>query len=877
MRCEVGNQFEGGGTGRLEAFDGTLVSQGCDFNRFFVAVRPTGRFDCSTSTNNFVDCDVEIMEDGVFAVANGAGCTVNNPGVDPLVIKVDGLFAINGTASATRLTTTGSVILDGIGELLFNGARTDWLGDDVENNVRVTVIDGDIEVDEFTNNEKVEGAGGCKIDGIHWTNNGAIRGTAGTTTLLGTDFDNTNGEILALGDGMLVFGLDANVVGGIIGSAGGTALLGAGSSFEDVTVTGSGTQLVGGANVAFVDALTFEDGANVGIPGGSTTTTMTLNTDPGGIFLIVAEPGGEGTVAFNGPFANMKSADPNQEVEIDEGVYFDVNGGARIGGHTMVWTFRERSGIRVFSGLCRFQPAPGSTTVLEGKWRVPGGSLRGDALDLRMTPTGGLIADTDGSSIEIFDSTIMGGNMSGTGGGGIEVTRSTMQGEDAANPLNVEGDLILGGGNTFGEDVVFNGASVSTTPGAGGTVDIGTIAGVIFLTMNNLTDVLRPPPAATTGIVVPVNSSVSGQGTVENLEMNEGTVATKAAGTLTLEPAAASLPNAGRLFADLASLLLVSGGVNNTGTLDVGQGGEIRGTGALVTSGSTVMSGAGRLNFTSVTATGTSSMSMNGQIAALTTSLDGAAFIGFSPGEVEFTGNVTLEPGLALEIEIGGNGAAGVDFDHLQVMGDLELGGTLKPRLINGYIPGPGESFAVIECDGEMTGTFATIDQPFGSLGTFNVSYDEVNDRVLLTFSTTGPGSFADFQRLWFSDAEIAAGDAEMEADIDEDGLGTYLEWLFGLSPVRPDAGEGALGIELAGGGVDLRFRRSTELPPGVVMEVETSDDGTAWPDVPVGDYTVLPGVPIPGEAAETVVVRITDPDLANDARRLFRLGFTGP
>ncbi len=179
----------------------------------------------------------------------------------------------------------------------------------------------------------------------------------------------------------------------------------------------------------------------------------------------------------------------------------------------------------------------------------------------------------------------------------------------------------------------------------------------------------------------------------------------------------------------------------------------------------------------------------------------------------------------------------------------------------------------------ELTGSFAAVDQPFESLGTFVVEVDEVNDRVTLSFDVTGTASFADFQRLWFTDEQIANGDAEPEADFDRDGTGTFLEWIYGRNPIEADAQPGGVVVELTpGGDLELTFPRARDLPAAVQVAVQSSVNGGNWPVVPGTDYAELAGVPIAGRPeVELVTIRITNAALLADAERLFRLEFRVP
>lgn len=64
-----------------------------------------------------------------------------------------------------------------------------------------------------------------------------------------------------------------------------------------------------------------------------------------------------------------------------------------------------------------------------------------------------------------------------------------------------------------------------------------------------------------------------------------------------------------------------------------------------------------------------------------------------------------------LNIEIGGTGTPGVDYDQLSVIGDANLDGKITIRYLNNYEPEIGDSFTVLTAS-NITGTFSIIDFP---------------------------------------------------------------------------------------------------------------------------------------------------------------------
>jgi|GEM_PF-4319627 len=74
-----------------------------------------------------------------------------------------------------------------------------------------------------------------------------------------------------------------------------------------------------------------------------------------------------------------------------------------------------------------------------------------------------------------------------------------------------------------------------------------------------------------------------------------------------------------------------------------------------------------------------------------------------------------------LDIEIGGP-VPGVDHDQLAVQTDAVLGGTLRVRLVGGFVPAVGDRFDILTCGGVCSGTFAALDLPPGLDGDVEVT-----------------------------------------------------------------------------------------------------------------------------------------------------------
>jgi hypothetical protein len=220
-----------------------------------------------------------------------------------------------------------------------------------------------------------------------------------------------------------------------------------------------------------------------------------------------------------------------------------------------------------------------------------------------------------------------------------------------------------------GSQIIHSG-SASLVETASGTLTAGTYRAV---STGNGASVALPGPAGgahTIGTAAVVelsgagsNISIGGSSLENSLAANQGTL---------------RVLN-GRAYATAAAMTDFS----NTGTLEVGTGASATfnrpysGVGA---------SGGGHIVFNQALRPGT------------------------GPAAVNFANNVTFGTSALLDIEIGGT-TLGSQYDHIEVGGDLALGGTLGVAFINGYQPQAGHAFDILNWGG-LSGGFTNLQLP---------------------------------------------------------------------------------------------------------------------------------------------------------------------
>ncbi|MEK6677665.1 MAG: autotransporter outer membrane beta-barrel domain-containing protein [Planctomycetota bacterium] len=88
---------------------------------------------------------------------------------------------------------------------------------------------------------------------------------------------------------------------------------------------------------------------------------------------------------------------------------------------------------------------------------------------------------------------------------------------------------------------------------------------------------------------------------------------------------------------------------------------------------------------------------------------------GTSPGTLTINGDLSMEPGVMLNIELGGTAPG--EFDQLVVSGHVAVGGTVNVSFVDGFAPSVGDSFPVMQF-GSQEGTFSKVVMPPGYAAT---------------------------------------------------------------------------------------------------------------------------------------------------------------
>jgi len=143
-------------------------------------------------------------------------------------------------------------------------------------------------------------------------------------------------------------------------------------------------------------------------------------------------------------------------------------------------------------------------------------------------------------------------------------------------------------------------------------------------------------------------------------------------------------------------------------------------SGLLEFNGYTQTAGLTQLNGGNINEVGGTASINGGTLAGIGTftagdlNINGATLApGASPGTLNIAGNLNLGSTSTTLIELGGT-SQGVDYDFINVTGNVALDGILDISLFGGFTGVTGNSFDVIQSGGAMTGSFATVNIPTG-------------------------------------------------------------------------------------------------------------------------------------------------------------------
>ena len=384
-----------------------------------------------------------------------------------------------------------------------------------------------------------------------------------------------------------------------------------------------------------------------------------------------------------------------------------------------------------------------------------------------------------GSSVYLSEASGTGRTLTITGSGNVTFggTIANFNGSGTAGNLTFNtsytGTATLSNANTYSGNTTLSASSSSFVLGNKASFGTGTAA-LNGVGISSNTD-LSGSNALTNTVTLGGNNTFSGSNNLEFsgpvTETSSRIVTNNVSGGILKFSGAfglSSTATTNTITFDGTGNTSVSGVVANNGGAGTAASGNLikTGNGSLTLSNTCTYSGtttvnAGTLLVTGSTASG-SAVTVNGGTLGGTGTVNGSVTVtsgtvapGSSPGILN-TGNISFASGSTYAVEIGGTtaGNASNNHDQLNVTGTVNLGSaTLSLSSFNGFVPGAGQTFTIINNDDTdaITGIFnglaegATITTNFlGSGLTAKISYaggSNSNDGVITTFDVTAPAA----------------------------------------------------------------------------------------------------------------------------------------
>ena len=446
----------------------------------------------------------------------------------------------------------------------------------------------------------------------------------------------------------------------------------------------------------------------------------------------------DGLISDNGGAGGIVKQGPGEQIFTKQQTY---TGGTRIEGGTLtlgtVNTLAPAAPITAVGGTLNL----GSALQQAGTVTFQGGTISGSAASTLVPTTLALQSGTLNVPTLVTGAV----NKSTTGlmtvnspltATGINVSQGTLLlNKGATAPVQVNGGGLRLKGNLIGNltsaggtSVALNGATIASgTTSLVGSLDVGAFTFV--------SDSVQPMGVGTLAInqgtvvagTVQLANSITGSGTIKAAVSAPTTGTITATGTLTLGDTAYadSLSSfQGTISVGSNVVNLVSSGASQLGASTTLAGGSLKSLSGITLPASRTVSGYGIVEGKFTNHGSVAASTVAGSAITFEGAVNGAGSFsgnvkfnasyspGNSPASVSLAGNTTFGANSRLDMELGGT-TEGSGYDHLNIGGQLTIGGTLNVSLINGFHPAAGQSFDLLDFDvASLSGAFSAINLP---------------------------------------------------------------------------------------------------------------------------------------------------------------------
>ncbi|WP_193907415.1 autotransporter-associated beta strand repeat-containing protein [Cellvibrio polysaccharolyticus] len=634
---------------------------------------------------------------GALQLASGAATVSGNINLSSTVVSINsaGTLSLSGIISGTNLasTGTGSLILSGTNTYGNTTVSAGTLSVANDNNLGFTQI-------TLASGTTLAVTGATTIDnGITLTGAATISNTANVTIdgviSGGHNLTKTGSGVLTLARdntyaatnvdaGTLSVSSDNNLGSGAITLAAGTTLAINGATTIDNTIALTGAATISSTANATIDGVI--SGAHNLTKTGSATLTLAASNTYSGNTIVSA-----GGLTLTGG----SSIGDGNAVSVASGATLTLGGGSETIGSLL-------GAGNVVLGYNLTMGGNNASTTFSG---VISGTGNG------ITKIGSGTFTLSGSNTYTGSTTVSAGTLALSGGAAIDDTSAVTVSSGATLSLNASetlGSLAGAGIVSLNGFTLSSGGNNSSTTFSGGLIGSGGFAktgsGTLTLSGSNSSTFTGDTTASGGGTLSVASDDNLGSGT---LSINNSTLGITGATTIDNSIA---LTN-GATISNTPAVTL-SGAISGSGSLSKADSGVLSLSGTSNYGGSTTvlagtLSVAGALNGTSgVAVSSGATLTGSGSVTNLVVTNGGTLSPGNSPGVFTVNGNLQMNSGSTLAVEINGV-TAGTEYDQVIVNGTVSLAGNLVAS--HGYSAGQGDSYTIIANDmaDAITGTFS--------------------------------------------------------------------------------------------------------------------------------------------------------------------------
>jgi len=634
---------------------------------------------------------------GALQLASGAATVSGNINLSTTVVSINsaGALSLSGVIGGTNLvsTGTGTLILSGTnsyGNTMVSAGTLSIASDNHLGFNPITLaggttlaVTGATTIDNgitLTGAAAISNTANATIDGVISGGHNLTKAGAGVLTLAK---DNTYAAT-NVDAGTLSVSSDSNLGSGAITLAAGTTLAINGATTIDNAIALMGATTISSTANATIDGVI--SGAHNLTKTGAATLTLAANNTYSGNTIVSA-----GGLTLTGG----SSIGDGSAVSVASGATLTLGGGSEtigslLGDGNVVLGYNLTTGgnnaSTTFSGVIS-GTGNGITKIGSGTFTLSGSSTYTGST----TVSAGTLALSGENAISDVSAVIV------SSGATLSLKASETLGSLAgAGNVSLNGFTLSSGGN-----------NTSTTlsgqlNGSGGFTKTG--SGTLTLSGSNSGSFTGGTTVSGGGTLSVTNDNNLGSGT---LSINNSTFGITGATTIDNSIA---LTNGATISNTAAATL--SGAISGSGSLTKAGNGQLSLTGTSNYGGSTTVSAGtlavnGALNGTSaVSVSSGATLRGSGSVTNLVISSGGTLSPGNATGVFTVNGNLQMNSGSTLAVEING-ATAGTGYDQVVVNGIVSLAGTLVVN--HGYTAGQGDSYTIITNDmaDAIMGTFS--------------------------------------------------------------------------------------------------------------------------------------------------------------------------